>query len=477
MKKIFLFLSFSTSLVAGFSQAPDRSGPPALAQVKNLELPVPVRFTLSNGLKVVLMEKHNVPMVQVNLLIQTGNYDDPLGKEGLASFAMDALDEGAGKFSALQLSDEIEYLGAQIGTGSRPFSSEVNCTAPVARLQDALALMSTIILQPAFADSELDRLKKLRLNGLLQNYDDPNAIAQRAFNQLMFTEASPYGRFPNESSIRSYTRADLLNFHKSHFVTGNSTLIIAGDVTRQSIQPLLEKYFTAYPKGNASNKVRPVPAQVKGRTIYVIDKPGAAQSVISIGRLGPARNDPAYYAVNVLNTILGGSFTSRLNSNLREQHGYAYGASSSFSFWNMPSPFVASSSVQTDVTGPALGEFFVEFNKIRQPIPADELTRGKNYNALGYARLFETNSDLAGTLSAQILFQLPDGYYNGYVGKVLSVTGDEVKAAANQFIVPDNLLVVVVGDRAKIEAGIRQLNLGTISLLSIEDVLGKKPVL
>jgi zinc protease len=143
----------------------------------------------------------------------------------------------------------------------------------------------------------------------------------------------------------------------------------------------------------------------------------------------------------------------------------------------MPSPFVASSSVQTDVTGPALGEFFVEFNKIRQPIPADELTRGKNYNALGYARLFETNSDLAGTLSAQILFQLPDGYYNGYVGKVLSVTGDEVKAAANQFIVPDNLLVVVVGDRAKIEAGIRQLNLGTISLLSIEDVLGKKPVL
>jgi zinc protease len=216
---------------------------------------------------------------------------------------------------------------------------------------------------------------------------------------------------------------------------------------------------------------------VKGRSIYVIDKPGAAQSVISIGRLGPARNDPSYYAVNVMNTILGGSFTSRLNSNLREKHGYAYGASSSFSFWNTPSPFAASSSVQTDVTGPALGEFINEFDKIRTPIPADELSRGKNYNALGYARLFETNIDLAGTLGSQILYQLPDGYYNNYVGKVLAVTQQEVMAAANQFVVSDNMLVVIVGDRAKIEAGILKLNLGNVNFLTIEDVLGKKPAL
>jgi zinc protease len=293
----------------------------------------------------------------------------------------------------------------------------------------------------------------------------------------MFTDGSPYGRFANDRTIRSYQREDLVAFHRSHFVTGNTTIIVAGDVTKSSILPLLEKYFAAYPKGNAPKKNRPLPTQVKGRTIYVIDKPGAAQSVISIGRLGPARNDPAYYAVNVLNTILGGSFTSRLNSNLREQHGYAYGASSGFSFWNMPSPFTAGSSVQTDVTGPALKEFFNEFEKIRQPIPQDELTRGKNYNALGYAGRFETNSDLAGILGAQILYDLPDGYYNGYVGKILAVTGESVTAAANQFIVPDNMLVVVVGDRSKIEAGIRQLNLAEIKLLTIEDVLGKKPVL
>jgi zinc protease len=477
MKKIFITFILVFLFHPGFSQAPVRTGPPSLDKVKSLTLPTPVRFTLSNGLKVVLMEKHNVPLVQVNLLIQTGNYDDPVGKEGLAGFAMDALDEGAGKFSALELSDEIEYLGAQIGTGSRPFSSEVNCTAPIARLQEAISLMSTIALRPAFAEKEIERLRKLRLNGLLQSYDEPNAIANRAFNQLMFPDNSPYGRFSNDKSIRSYSREDLLTFHRSQFVTGNSTLIVAGDVTRESIQPVLEKYFSAYPKGNALAKTRPTPTQVRGRFIYIIDKPGAAQSVIQIGRLGPARNDPAYYAANILNTIFGGSFTSRLNSNLREQHGYAYGAGSNFSFWNTPSPFLSSSSVQTDVTGPALGEFFKEFDKIRQPIPVDELNRGKNYTALGYARLFETNSDLASTLGSLVLYQLPDGYYNGYVGKVLAVTPQEVTAAANQFIVPDNMLVVIVGDRAKIEAGIRQLNLGNVNFLTIEDVLGKKPVL
>ncbi|MBU3745616.1 MAG: insulinase family protein, partial [Sediminibacterium sp.] len=243
MKKIYLITVFTCSFCIAFAQLPNRTGPPALDKVKNLSLPTPVRFTLSNGLKVVLMEKHNVPMVQVSLLVATGNYDDPLGKEGLASFVMDALDEGAGNFSALQLSDEIEYLGAQISSVSRPFSSEVNCTAPVARLGQALSLMSTIVLQPSFATAELDRLKKLRLNALLQSYDEPGIIAQRAFSRFLFTEASPYGRFANDRIIQSYVREDLVSFHRSNFVTGNSTLIIAGDITRSTVVPILEKYF------------------------------------------------------------------------------------------------------------------------------------------------------------------------------------------------------------------------------------------
>ncbi len=477
MKKISTFILFLLTLQICYTQAPDRSTPPPLGKVKPLQLPALQRFTLSNGLSVLLMEKHNVPLVQVNLLIQTGSFDDPIGKEGIASFAMDLLDEGAGSYGALQLADEIEFLGAEIRTMSRSFYSEVNCAAPVSKLDAVLTLMSTIALKPNFSTAEIERIQKLRLNGLLQNYDDPNTIATRAFNKYMFTEASPYGRFANEGSIRSYSREELVAFHKSHFTTGNSKLIVVGDVTQGSIQPTLEKYFAALGSSALIKKTRPTPSQVKGRPIYVVDKPGAAQSVIRIGRLGPERSNVDYYSLNALNTILGGSFTSRLNNNLREQHGYAYGAGSSFSFWNVPSPFIASSSVQTDVTGPALGEFFNEFKKIRMPIPSEEVNRGKSYNALGYAGDFETNANLADALGDLFLNQLPDNYFNSYIEKVLAVSKKELESSAKKYILPENMLVVIVGDRSKIEAGIKKLNLGTINFVLVEDVLGKKPKL
>lgn len=476
MKKLIIFCLLLAS-IAVTAQNPDRSTPPALAKAKNLQLPAIQKFTLSNGLPVVLMEKHSVPLVQVNLLIQTGSFDDPAGKEGLSSIAMDLLDEGAGDYTALQLADEIEFLGAQISSFSRSFTSEVDCSAPVSRLDGALKLMSTIVLKPSFADAELERLRKLRLNGLLQNYDEANVIAQRAFNSLLFSSSTPYGKFANEQSIRSYSKSDLESFHTRNFVTGNSTLIIVGDVTKESVTPLLEKYFSSYPAGAITNAAKPVPQQVKGRTIYVVDKPGAAQSVIRIGRIGTSRGDAEFNNIVVMNTILGGSFASRLNTNLREEHGYSYGAGSGFSFWTIPGPFTASSSVQTDVTGPALGEFFNEFKKMRSPLPEEDLNRGKNYDALGYAGNFETNSSIAAALADLVIYQLPDAYFNSYVEKALAVNKKGVEAAAKKYIVPDNMLIVVVGDRAKIEEGIRKLKLGKINFLSIEDVLGKKPQL
>jgi predicted Zn-dependent peptidase len=477
MKK-FIILSclLLVSILAG-AQAPNRSTPPPLGKAKNLQLPTIQRFTLSNGLSVVLMEKHSVPLVQVNLLVQSGSFDDPANKEGLSSIAMDLLDEGAGEFTSLQLADEIEFLGAQIGTFSRAFTSEINCSAQVSKLDGALNLMSTIALKPTFADTELERVRKLRLNGLLTSYDEPNIISQRAFNKLLFDASTPYGKAASEASIISFTRNDLVSFHKSHFVTGNSTLIIVGDVTKASVTPLLEKYFASYPSGSANKSAKPVPQQVKGRTIYIVDKPGAAQSVIRIGRIGTVRSDADFNNIVIMNTILGGSFASRLNTNLREEHGYSYGARSGFSFWTVPGPFTASSSVQTDVTGPALGEFFIEFKKMLQPMPDADLNRGKNYTALGYAGDFETNSSIAGALGDLVVNKLPDTYFNSYVDQALAVTKKGVEAAAKKYITPDNMLIVVVGDRAKIEEGVKKLNLGKINILSVEDVLGKKPQL
>ncbi|HEY3429145.1 MAG TPA: pitrilysin family protein [Cyclobacteriaceae bacterium] len=477
MKKLNILYYLLLVSVAAVAQAPDRSAPPALGKAKNLQLPAIQKFTLSNGLGVVLMEKHTVPLVQVNLLLQTGSFDDPAGKEGLSSITMDLLDEGAGEYNALQLADEIEYLGASIGTFSRSFSSEIDCSAPVSKLDATLKLMSTIVLKPTFADTELERVRKLRLNGLLTAYDEPTTIATRAYNKLLFDASTPYGKFANEQSIKSYTKADLENFHTRNFVTGNCTLIIVGDVTKESITPLLEKHFAALPAGAVTNAAKPAPQQIKGRTIYIVDKPGAAQSVIRIGRIGTSRGDVAYNDITIMNTILGGSFASRLNTNLREEHGYSYGAGSGFSFWSIPGPFTASSSVQTDVTGPALGEFFNEFKKMRQAIPETDLTRGKNYDALGYAGNFETNGSIASALAELVMFQLPDTYFNSYVDKALAVTKKGVEAAAKKYITPDNMLIVIVGDRAKIEEGVKKLNLGKINFLTVEDILGKKPQL
>jgi len=476
MKKI---LGLFIVVVVGtwtYAQTPKRDAPPALTKAKNLQLPPVQKFTLSNGLQVVFMEKHNVPLVQINLLVQTGSFDDPAGKEGLSSFAMDLMDEGAGKFNSLQLADEIEFLGAQINTANRTFTSEVNCSVAVSKLDAALKLMTDIVLTPSFAESEIERIRKSRLNALLQGYDDPNVISQRAFSKLLFPGMS-YGKFPTESSIRSFTKDDLVSFHKTQFVTGNCTLVIVGDATRDSLTPVLEKYLASLPKGIASKPTRPVPTQVKGLSVYIIDKPAAAQSIIRIGRIGASRTDAAYSSIVVMNTILGGSFTSRLNNNLRELHGYAYGASSGFSFWMVPGPFIANSSVQTDVTGPALGEFFNEFKKMRQPMPEEDFIRGRNYVALGYAGQFETNSNIASALADLVTYNLPDQYFNSYVEKVLTVSKKELEETSKRFIVPDNMLVVVVGDRAKIEAGIAKLNLGKVTVMSIEDVLGKKPQL
>ena len=477
MKNILALFILTATLISSTAQSPDRSTPPKLAKAKNLQLPPIQRFMLSNGLNVVMMEKHAVPLIQINLLIQTGTYYEPDGKEGIGSFTMDMMDEGAGELDALQLADEIEFLGASIGTYGGNFSSGITCSAPISKIDNVLKLMTDIVLRPAFNETEIERLRKLRLNSLLQNYDNPNLIAQRAFNKFLFNSNTPYSKSPTEQAIKSYSKNDCIDYHKKNFVTGNSTLIIVGDITKESILPVLEKYFSTYPKGEVIKNPLPLPKQITGRNIYIIDKPGAAQSVIRIGRIGTSRSDSEYNAIVVMNTILGGSFTSRLNSNLREKNGYSYGAGSGFSFWKIPGPFVASSSVQTDVTGPALGEFFNEFNGMLKPIPNEEFERGKNYDALGYAAEFETNANIADALEDLVLYGLNDNYFNSYVDKALAVTKKNVENVAKKYVDPKNMLIIIVGDKEKIEAGVNKIKLGKTSILSIEDILGKKPQL
>jgi predicted Zn-dependent peptidase len=311
---------------------------------------------------------------------------------------------------------------------------------------------------------------------LLQARDNPQAIAQIAFPRLVFGEKHRYGTAAGGTAaeLKAMTLDDLRGFHRTYYRPDNATLIAAGDVTVATLLPMLEKAFGGWKASGDPTKLAPIPdaPQVMKRQIYLIDKPGAAQSQIRIGWVGVPRSTPDYTTLEVMNTILGGSFTSRLNQNLRETHGYSYGASSVFDTRLSAGPFFASAGVQTDKTAEALKEFFNEFTGILKPIPGDELDKAKNYVALGFPAEFETSGDLARKVEEQVVYGLSDEYYPSFVRSITQVTASDVGKAAAKYIQPDKFAVVVVGDRKLIEPGIRALNLGPVQVMTVDEVLG-----
>lgn len=461
-----------TGMVA--AQGPDRSKPPALGPAPTLTLPAIQKSRLANGLAVWIVEHHEVPLAQVSLIVRAGSAADPIGKYGVGSLTAAMLDEGAGSRSALELADAIEFLGASVSTTCTFDASTVRLNVPVARLDAALPLVADIALRPTFAASELDRLRKERLTALVQARDNIAALVQIAFPRLVFGPVHRYGTPVNglAPAIESLTVNDLRSFWAAHYRPDNATLIVVGDVTPATVMPLLERSFGPWKVAGLPPLVPQVPTapQLTRRQVYLVDKPGAVQSQIRIGWVGVPRSTPDYATLEVLNTILGGSFTSRLNQNLREQHGYTYGASSAFDMRLSAGPFLAAAAVQTDKTADALKEFFNELNGILSPIPADELEKAKNYVTLGLPREFETTGDLARKLEELVIYDLPEGWFTSFLNDVRKVTGPDIQRAAARHIQPDKMAVVVVGDRAAIENPIRALDLGPITVVAIDDL-------
>jgi predicted Zn-dependent peptidase len=463
----------STTLVA---QAPDRSKPPALGPTPQLTLPPIQKRALSNGLPVWLVEAREVPLVQITLVVRAGSGDDPAGKYGLASLTAAMLDEGAGTRSALELADETEFLGADLTTTSSFDASSVRLNVPVSRLAAALPLMADVAMRPTFPQAELDRLRQERLTALLQAKDDAASVAPLAFARLLFGASHRYGTAAagTEATLEGFSTADVRGFHESMYQPGNAVLIVAGDVTEERVLPQLEAQFGSWRTAAAAPRRTAVAAapQPAARQVVIVDMPGAEQSQIRIGWVGVPRSSPDYFRLQVLNTVLGGSFTSRLNQNLREEHGYSYGASSRFDMRLAPGPFFAGAGVQTDKTSESLREFFNELREIREPIGAEELTKAKNYVALGFPGSFETIGDLSSQLEQLIVHGLPDAYYAEFVKNIQAVTAADVQKAAAGYIQPDRFLVVVVGDRKAIEPGIQKLGLGPVRVVSVEEAVG-----
>jgi zinc protease len=456
-------------------QRPDRSKPPSLGPNPKLTLPAIQKQALSNGVPVWLIESHEVPLVQVNLLVLAGSADDPAGAFGVASLTAAMLDEGAGQRSALEIADAVDFLGAVLTTASSFDASAVRLNVPVARLGDALPVMADVALRPTFPQKDLDRIRKERLTALLQAQDDPAQIASEAFNRIVFGGTHRYGTgaMGTAVTLEKLTDDNLRTFHARYFAPANATLIVVGDVQMEAVLPLLEQQFGSW-KGPAEKRAAvPAAPQLARGQIYLVDKPGAEQSQIRIGWVGVPRATPDYFTLQVLNTVLGGSFTSRLNQNLRETHGYSYGASSFFDMRLGAGPFVAGAGVQTDKTAEALREFFNELNSIAKPVGQDELTKAKNYIALGLPADFETTGDLSRRIEEVIVYKLPETYYEQYVSNVQAVTSAGVQKAAATYVQPSKFAVVVVGDRKAIETPIRALNLAPVRVMSVEEALGK----
>jgi zinc protease len=416
-----------------------------------------------------------VPVVDVSLLVDAGSVDDPSDLPGLATFTANMLDEGAGRRSALEVSEEADFLGASLSTSASYDGAGVYLHVPKRQLGTALDLMADVVLRPTFADSEIARQRDLRRTQILQQRDQPVQMANLAFPAIVFGAQHPYGRPLNgtEASTAQLDRDRVAGFYQAYYRPQHAKLLIVGDITLAEAQRLAAERFGSWERGIApeapSASEAPAPPS---RTIYLVDKPGAAQSVIRIGNVGVSRGSPDFFPLEVLNTILGGSFTSRLNQNLRETHGYTYGASSQFAMRRMAGPFQAGASVQSAKTDSSLIEFMGELRRIRdEAVPQAELDKAKAYITLGLPGNFETTRGAAAEYRDLLAFDLPLDYYDSYIDRINAVTVADVQRVARRYIDLDHLAVVVVGDRSQIESGIRALNEGPIA---IRDLWGQE---
>lgn len=451
---------------AEFPTTPPRPGP-----VRSLELPDPDRTTLANGLEVIFVRHGTLPVVHATLVTRGGSSDDPAELEGLAGFTADMLDEGAGGMSALELSAAVSQLGATLRTGADWDAARIDLHVLRSRLAEALSLMADVAARPDFPAADLERLRQEELTDLTRARDEARIIAGNAFSALVFGSDHPYGRVPSTEAVRRIDRETLERFHRTYYRPGAASLLLVGDVDAAELLPAVERAFGSWAPGDPpADAVAPASPRPARTTLYLIDKPGAAQSEVRIGHPGVARDHSDYFPLLVLNTILGGSFTSRLNTNLRETHGFSYGAGSSFSMRRGAGPFIAGAAVTTAKTDSAVAEFFHELRRIRtESVSPAELDRARSYLALGLPRRFETTSGVASQIAELETYGIPFDFYNQYVRRVMAVTAEDVQRVAREHVRPEEAVVVVVGDLATIEQGLRALDLGPIEVRQTDE--------
>ncbi len=456
---------------AGTPPAQDwRAHPPLPGPAGVLSLPIPAKFVLSNGLTVYLVETHHLPIVSANLIVLSGSERNPIGRPGLASFAAEMLDEGTAARSALEIARAAEQLGATLSTGSSADYSFLTLRTLKRNVDAAFELLSDVLLNPCFPDSEIERVRHDRLTLLLQQRDNPGTIATKAFFGALYGPGHPYG-FPEigtESSVQAIERSELLRFWQEGYGPRSSALVVAGDLTQAELGELAEKYLCSWSGAQGAARTPPV-TECGGRSIVVVDRPELPQTSLRIGHLGVPRAHADVIPIDVMNTALGGLFSSRINLNLREVHGYTYGASSAFSSRRGPGPFVVATSVRTDATAAAVAEIVHEIERMRvEELAARELTTARESITRSLPGLFETSSEAASSISQIFVHSLPPDYYRTLPAGVAAVDAKEVRRVALEHLRPGELVVIAVGDREKIQPDLEALDLGPMKSADVD---------
>ncbi len=458
-------MTATATLPVATIDAPFRAAEPAPSAPVVFHAPVPKQLTLKNGLPIFLIERHEVPLVTVALAVLSGADTEPQGKAGLASLALTLLEEGTPSRDAAAIARGLEDLAARYSTRADADSTVLAVTALNDTLDPVLEIFSDIALHPAFRAADVERIRVERLGQIAQVLDDPQAVGQHLLARAIYGEKHPWG-FPAEGtvkSIKSISRKDLAAWHGTHFRPGNAAIFVAGDTDEASLLPLLEKRF-----GDWKPAAKPKAAQISvpkagPRRVFIVDKPGAPQSQIWVGEVGVSSTAPDVFAVRVMNNILGGSFNSRLNGNLRSEHAYSYGVFSFYDTHREPGAFAAAGGVVSDKTAEALGEFLKELKRMKSGEVTDaELSDAKAGLIRSIPALFASDEQTAAAYARAWSHALPADYYATYQQRVDAVTSEEVAKAARERLHPEEMAIVVVGPEAQIAPGIEALKLGKL---------------
>ena len=446
-----------------------RATPPAPAEPRPYRFPDVHRHELPNGMKLLLAVRRSAPLMTVRAVVHSGAEHDPLDQPGIAVFTAEMLEEGAAGRGSMEIAGEVAELGAALYCGADWDASLVSIDALGRHLDSAVSITRDLVRFPEFPPDELERMRKERLTAILQQKDDPSVIAAHLFNRFVFGKTS-YGNpsTGTEESIRGLTRAEVESFYARHYAPNNTSLLVTGDIDPDQVIRSATEAFGSWERREQAVHKPPQPEAHDATRVYLVDRPGSVQSEIRLGHVGVARDCEDYFPLMVMNAILGGVFTSRLNLNLREKHGYTYGIRSSFSMRRSAGPFVISTAVRNEVTSGAIREILSELDLMREgELSAEELAVARDYLEGVFPATVQSAHDLSARLQEMELYGLPHDYFDHYRERIAAVDAEEIRRVANKYLDPARAAIIVVGKAEDVEAPLRALE-HPVGLFDIE---------